>query len=360
MRKISKIFVLSLVGLLVFVGCSSPETNQESTNEGEVQAQENEEKTEDKGSVNLYTSRHYDTDEKLYDVFEEKTGIEVNVIKGDENELMERMDREGKDTSADLFITADAGRLYRAKDRGLLQSIESDVVNENIPSNLRDKDNNWVGLTVRGRVLVYSKDRVDPSELGSYMDLTKEKWDDSILVRSSANIYNQSLLASLIEVHGYDKAKKWASGVVENMARKPEGNDRAQATAVVSGQGDIAIMNTYYLGKMINSSNEEEVKVAKNVAIHFPEKTHINVSGVGLAKHSKNKENAIKFIEFLTSSEAQGTFANANYEYPANPDIEASDLLKSWGEFETQNIDLTVLGENNEKAVKIFNEVGWE
>lgn len=310
--------------------------------------------------VNLYTNRHYDTDEALYEAFEEETGIKVNVVKGDSDELIERLDREGKDTQADLLITADAGRLYRAKDRELLQSIESDLLFKNIPENLRDIDNNWTALTVRGRVIVFSKERVNPTELSDYMSLTDEKWSEEILVRSSSNIYNQSLLASIIEIHGEEKAKEWAEGVVENMARSPKGNDRAQATAIASGEGDLAIMNTYYIGKMINSSNEEEVKVAENVGIYFPEKTHINISGIGLTKHSKNKENAIKLIEYLTSEKAQSEYATANYEYPANPAVEASDLLKSWGSFETQGIDLTTLGKNNETAVKIFNEVGWE
>lgn len=343
MKNSIKLMIVLLIGILAFTGCSAP--SQEGSEEK---------------IVNLYTSRHYDADEELYKEFEKDTGIKVNVIKGDENELMERMKREGEDTQADLFITADAGRLYRAKNDNLLQTIESSIVNENIPSNLRDKENHWVGLTVRGRVLVYSKDRISPDSLGSYMDLKNEKYNGKILVRSSSNIYNQSLLASIIAIHGEEKAEAWAKGVVNNMARKPEGNDRAQATGVAAGEGDIAIMNTYYLGKMINSSNAEEVKVAENVAIYFPDKTHINVSGVGLTKHSKNKENAIKFIEFLTGEKAQAKFANANYEYPANDAVEASDLLKSWGSFNTQDINLTVLGENNAKAVEIFNRVGWE
>jgi len=343
MKKIS-VFILMIVLVVgLIAGCTA--ANEEAETSGEV---------------NLYTNRHYDTDEALYDTFEEETGIQVNVVKGDSDELIERLDREGEDTQADLLITADAGRLYRAKDRGLLQSIESDELFENIPENLRDTDNEWTALTVRGRVIVYAKDRVEPSELSDYMSLTDEKWADEILVRSSSNIYNQSLLASIIEIHGEEKAKEWAQGIVANMARAPKGNDRAQATAVVAGEGDLAIMNTYYIGKMINSSNEEEVKVAENVGIYFPEKTHINISGVGLTKHAKNEENAIQLIEYLTAEKAQSKYATANYEYPANPAVDASELLNSWGTFQTQGIDLTTLGINNEKAVKIFNAVGWE
>lgn len=213
------------------------------------------------------------------------------------------MTREDADTEADLLITADAGRLFRAKDAGLLQVVESDVVNENVPSNLRDKDSNWIGLTKRARVIVYATDRVTPDMLSTYEDLTDEKWAGKILVRSSSNIYNQSLLASFIEVKGEEETKEWAAGLVNNMAREPQGNDRAQATAVVAGEGDLAIMNTYYIGKMINSENPEEVNVANNVGIFFPNQettgTHINVSGAGLAKHSKKtKRTLLSLLSF--------------------------------------------------------------
>ncbi|MGM0509224.1 MAG: Fe(3+) ABC transporter substrate-binding protein [Fusobacteriota bacterium] len=314
--------------------------------------------------VNLYTNRHYETDEILLNEFTENTGIKVNVIKGKSDELIERLKREGESTKADLFITADAGRLYRAKELDLLQPVDNKTILSNVPSNLRDTENYWFGLTVRGRVIVYSKDRVNPEDIKTYKDLTDPKWEDKILVRSSGNIYNQSLLASFIAIHGREEAKKWAKGVVDNMARKPKGNDRAQATAVVAGEGDLAIMNTYYIGKMINSSNPEEVKVAKNVGIIFPSKdttgTHINVSGVGLTKYATNKENAEKLIEFLSSKKAQQDFAKANYEYPVNPDVEPSDLLKSWGNFTPQDINLSELGKNNQEAMKIFNEVDWK
>lgn len=316
------------------------------------------------GEVNLYTNRHYDTDKLLLDKFEEQTGIQVNVLKGGSDELIEKIIREGESTSADLLITADAGRLHRAKTKGLLQPVENETLFNNIPKNLRDTENYWFGLTVRGRVIVYSKDRVDPSELSTYGDLTDEKWEDRILVRSSSNIYNQSLLASLIAIHGEEWATEWAAGVVDNMARKPQGNDRAQATAIASGEGDIAIMNTYYLGKMLNSSNPEEVKVAKQLEIFFPSQettgTHINVSGIGLTKYAKNKENAIKLMEYFSSVEAQEMFAKANYEYPVNPNVEPSELLSSWGEFESQDINLSKLGKNNTKAYMIFNRVGWK
>ncbi len=344
MNKLSKVIFITLMLTLTLSGFAFAESEE--------------------GVVNLYTNRHYDTDQELLDLFTKETGIKVNVLKGDSDQLIERILREGEDTSADLLITADAGRLHRAKIKGILQPVVTDILDENILENLRDEENYWYGLTVRGRVIVYSKDRVDESELSTYADLASPKWNNKILVRSSANIYNQSLLASLIAIKGEDAARDWAKGVLGNMARKPKGNDRAQATAVAAGIGDIAIMNTYYIGKMLNSSNPEEVKVAEQVEIFFPNQrttgTHINVSGVGLTKYAKNQENAIKLMEFLTGKVAQNLFAEANYEYPANPAVEPSELLKSWGEFKPQNINLTLLGEYNDDAVKIFNQVGWQ
>lgn len=354
-KKLLLIFLTVAFSIVLLVGCT---TKQESTSENESNESNKEE------VVNVYTARHYDADKELYKLFTEETGIKVNVVEGKSDELIERLDREGEDTEADVLIVADAARLHRAKSQDLLQSIESEVLNNNIPENLRDKDNEWYGLTKRGRVIVYSKDRVNPSELSTYKDLTNAKWSGKILVRSSSNTYNQSLLASFIEINGEEKAKEWAKGLVDNMAREPKGNDRDQAKAVVAGEGDIAIMNTYYLGKLLNSSDPEEVKVGEQVSVFFPNQettgTHINVSGGGVTKNANNKENAVKFIEFLSNEKAQSIFANANYEYPTNPNVEPSELLKSWGEFKDQNISLNKLGENNKRAVEIFNEIGWK
>ncbi|MFE8700687.1 Fe(3+) ABC transporter substrate-binding protein [Cytobacillus sp. FJAT-54145] len=355
-------FVLVL-GLLA--GCSSSEeTAKKEEKAPETETKATEEKKEDPGVVNLYTARHYDTDDAIYAAFTEKTGIKVNVIKGEGDELMERLKREGELTEGDVFITADAGNLHRAKENGLLQPIVSDTVNSNIPETLRDSENNWVALTKRARVIVYAKDRVKPEDLSTYEALTEAQWKGKVLIRSSENIYNQSLLASFIELNGEDKAKEWATGIVANMAREPKGGDTDQIKAVVAGEGDVAISNTYYVGRLINSTNEEDVKVAEQVGVFFPNQdttgTHVNISGAGLLKHAKNNENAIKFIEFMTSAEAQGQFAEGNNEYPANPAVEASETLKSWGEFKAQEINMTILGEKNADAVKIFNEAGWK
>ncbi|MGM8214888.1 Fe(3+) ABC transporter substrate-binding protein [Bacillaceae bacterium W0354] len=337
------------------------EENSDNTSSN-VDSQENND-SKDPGEVYLYTSRHYDIDDELYAKFTEETGIKVNVINGKADELIERMAREGENT-ADLFFTADAGRLHRAKEQDLLQPIESDVLADNIPEKLRDVDNTWFGLTKRARVIVYHKDRVNPEDLSTYEALTEPEWEGRVLIRSSENIYNQSLLASLIELNGRDEAKAWAEGMVKNFARDPQGGDRDQAKAIAAGEGDVAIMNTYYLGGMINSVDKEEVKVAEQLGVFFPNQdttgTHINVSGIGVTKHAKNKENAIKLIEFLSSQEIQHKFASANYEYPVHPDVEAAATLKEWGEFKEQDLNLSILGENNAEAVRIFNEVNWK
>lgn len=339
-------------------------TKDKTVKEDEKAAEKESEQTTEDQVVNLYTDRHYDTDEALYNKFTEDTGIKVNVVKGKSDELIERLVMEDADAEADLLITADAGRLYRAKSKGLLQAVKDGKLLQNVPENLRDRDDEWFALTIRGRVIVYAKDRVDPTELSTYADLTNDKWKNKILVRSSTNIYNQSLLASFIAIEGEEKAREWAKSIVDNMARKPQGNDRAQATAVVAGEGNLAIMNTYYIGKMLNSSDTEEVKVAEQVGVFFPDQegngTHINVSGIGLTKHSKNSENAIKLMQFLTGEVAQEQYANANYEYPVNVNVEPSELLKSWGDFKAQDIDLSLLGEYNSKATQIFNEVDWQ
>ncbi len=314
--------------------------------------------------VNIYTDRHYDTDQALYDKFTEETGITVNVLKAGSDELLEKLENEGKDTQADLLITSDVGRLYRAGTRGLTQPFVSSVVEENVPKHLRATDNMWTALTVRARIIAYSLERVKPQELSTYEALTDPEWEGRVLVRSSGNIYNQSLLASFIALNGEEASKTWAQGIVKNMARSPEGNDRDQMKAVVAGDGDVAIVNTYYVGKLLNSSDKYEVEVGEKIGVFFPNQetngTHINISGAALTQHAKHKEAAIALLEFLTGEKAQSDYANANYEYPVNPSVEPSELLQSFGDFDIQEIDLSLLGEYNEEAVKIFNEIGWK
>ncbi|BES65126.1 Fe(3+) ABC transporter substrate-binding protein [Gottschalkiaceae bacterium SANA] len=314
--------------------------------------------------VNIYTDRHYDTDQALYDQFTEETGIQVNVVKAGSDELIERLASEGEATEVDLMITSDAGRLVRAQNKNLLQPITSNKVKENVPEQLREKDSNWTALTMRARVIVYARDRISPDDLSTYEALTEPKWKGKLLVRSASNIYNQSLLASLIALNGERQAQEWAEGLVENMARTPEGNDRDQMKALVAGEGDLAIVNTYYVGKMLNSSDPYEVEVAEQIGIFFPNQkttgTHINISGAGVTRFAKHADAANQLLEFLTGEGAQADYANANYEYPVNPKVAASDLLDSWGEFSRQELSLSVLGENNSTAVKIFNTANWQ
>lgn len=352
--------ILSLIAILVLflAACSSSNETTETETSTAPEA------TEESGEVNLYTSRHYDVDDELYAQFTEETGIQVNVIKGEADELLERIKREGEATEADLLYTADVGRLFRAKEEGVLEAAQSDVLAEQIPEKYRDGDNQWFGLTKRARVLVYNKDTVQPEDLSTYEALTEDEWNGRILIRSSENVYNQSLLASFISIDGEEKATEWAQGLVNNFARDPEGGDRDQAKAIAAGIGDVAIMNTYYLGQMLNSEDPEEVKVAENLGVFFPNQettgTHVNISGAGVVKGSKNKENAIKLLEFLSADAAQEVFAETNYEYPVNEGVPASELLQTWGEFKEQDIPLSELGTNNAKTIMIFNQVGWK
>ena len=314
--------------------------------------------------LNIYTHRHYDSDKILFQKFTDFTGIDINIIKGSADQLIQRLENEGMNSPADILLTVDAGRLHRAKNKGLLQSISSDVLIRNIPEPMRDKDNYWFGLSVRARVIVYSKERVSKQELSSYEDLANPKWKGRLAIRSSNNIYNQSLLASIIAANGSDEALKWVKSVRENMARKPRGNDRDQIRAVASGIADIGVVNTYYVGLLENSSNGNDVKVAEKVAIFFPNQsdrgTHINVSGGGVTKSSKNKSEAIFFLEFLTLESSQNTFAKNNYEYPLRFNKINSDLISKWGNFKSDEIHLSKLGENNAEAVKLFDKAAWE
>ncbi|GGW37191.1 Fe(3+) ABC transporter substrate-binding protein [Arenibacter certesii] len=335
-------FVLSLITLFVACGDSSKSS--------EV--------------VNVYTHRHYKADDELFTKFTEETGIKVNIVNASADELIQRLETEGKDSNADILITVDAGRLYRAQSKDLLQPIRSKILETNIGPEFREKEGHWYGLTYRARIIAYAKDRVNPEEIKTYEDLADPKWKGKIVIRSSENVYNQSLMASIILADGEEKAKEWAEGVVANMARNPKGSDRDQVKAVASGEGDIAVVNTYYIGLLLNDENVEERKAGESVGIIFPNQdgrgTHINVSGIGVAKHAPNKENAVKLMEFLSDEKAQQTLANLNYEYPINPKATKASILKTWGDFKTDPVELYKLGEYNSRAVMIFDEAGWK
>ena len=316
--------------------------------------------------VNLYSQRHYAVDELQYENFTKLTGIKVNVTKANADELIQRLKNEGDKTEADLFITVDVGKLWQAGDMGLLQKINNDIINPNINQSLLDKNNYWVPVTYRSRILVYSNERVDKSELSSYEDLANDKWKDRILVRSSSNSYNQALMSSLVANLGIEETQKWSAAIVKNFARNPKGYDRDQVKAIAAGQGDVAIVNSYYIGLLLSSQNEEELKAGKSVSVFFPNQgenqrgAHINVSGIALTKNSKNKENAIKLIKYLQTDEAQKTYVNNTYEYSVNPSISPNEIVRGWGDFKMDDLDLNLLGSKRDEAIRIFDKSGWK
>ena len=341
---------LFVVSVFVLISCGENKKQEVSTNESK--------------EITIYTHRHYDSDKTIFANFEKETGIKVNVVKANADELLQKLEAEGKQSPADVLLTIDAGRLVRAKQKNLLQAAQSEIINKSVPKNLRDGENFWFSLTKRARIIVYDKNKVNPEDLSTYEDLTNPKWNGKVLIRSSSNIYNQSLLASIIANNGQDSAKQWAAGLVQNMARVPKGNDRDQVKAILAGEGEIGIINTYYLGKLINSKDSLEVEAGNSVGVFFLNQedrgAHINVSGIGVAKYAPNKEYAIKFIEYLVSKDVQEIFAKANYEYPVNKEASASELLKSWGDFKEDDLPLSKLGELNKDAVIIFDEVAWD
>ena len=316
--------------------------------------------------VNLYSQRHYAVDELQYENFTKLTGIKVNVTKANADELIQRLKNEGEKTEADLFITVDVGKLWQAGDMGLLQKINTDIINPNINPSLLDKNNYWVPVTYRSRILVYSNERVIKSELSTYEDLASDKWKDRILVRSSSNSYNQALMSSLVANLGIEETQKWSAGIVKNFARNPKGNDRDQVKAIAAGQGDVAIVNSYYIGLLLSSQNEEELNAGKSVSVFFPNQgenqrgAHINVSGIAITKNSKNKENAIKLIKYLQTDEAQKTYVNNTYEYSVNPTISPNEIVRGWGDFKMDDLDLNLLGSKRDEAIRIFDKSGWK
>lgn len=320
----------------------------------------------DEDVVNVYSHRHYEADQRLFDRFEEQTGIEVNVVTASADELITRLEQEGASSPADLLITVDAGRLHRAREKGLLQPVETETLTERVPAHLRDPQGHWYGLTRRARVIVYAKDRVDPAELSTYEALADDEWEGRVLIRSSENIYNQSLLASVIAAGGEEAAAAWAEGVVENMGRSPRGGDTDQAKGVAAGTGDVAVVNTYYVARLMDSDDPEDRRVGEALGVFFPNQgegergTHVNVSGAGVTARAPHPENAVRLLEFLVSPEAQRVFAEANKEYPVTPGVQPAPTLQEWGEFRADTLNLARLGELNTAAVRTFDRAGWQ
>ena len=316
--------------------------------------------------INIYSQRHYDSDKMQYKKFEEKTGIKVNVTKAGADELIQRLKNEGDNSQADLFITVDVGKLWQASDMGLFQKFDDKKVFNNIDPQFLDKNGYWVPLTYRSRVVVYSNERVKKEDLSTYEDLANEKWRGRLLVRSSSNAYNQALMSSLVANLGPDAVTSWSEAVVKNFARDPKGSDRDQVKAIAAGQGDIAIVNSYYIGLLLSSEKEEEISAGNSVSVFFPNQregergAHINVSGIALAKNAPNKENAIELIKYLTSIEGQETYVNNSYEYSVNPNVKPDQIVQAWGEFKKDPVDLNMLGIKRDEAIRIFDKTGWK
>lgn len=316
------------------------------------------------GELNLYSSRHYDTDERLYSDFTEQTGIVINRIEGNADELIARMEAEGVNSPADVLLTVDTSRLERAKDAGILQSIDSAVLESRIPASIQDSDNQWFGFSQRARIIFYDKNDVANPPL-DYVSLADPAYEGMVCHRSSTNVYSQTLLASVIENHGEEAAREWAQGMVNNFARDPQGGDTDQLRGLVSGECDIAISNTYYFARALRTEVEglgaEEIA---NIGWIFPaqnaEGAHMNLSGGGVAAHAPNRENAIAFLEYLASDQAQQYFSAGNDEYPAVPGVGLSPAVAALGLFRPDAVDLSEVAKNLPQAQVIFNEVGWE
>ncbi len=312
------------------------------------------------GEVNVYTYRQPSLINPLFEAFTAKTGIEVKAVFAEKG-LVERLAQEGRNSPADLLLTADVGRLVEAANRGLAQPVTSPAILEKVPANLRDKDNQWFGLTMRARVIYASAERAKIDSI-TYEELADPKWKGKICVRPGEHPYNLNMFAAMIAHKGEDATREWLKGLKANLAIKPSGNDRAQAKSVFAGECDLAIANTYYMGKMMTNEEEPEQKEwAKAVKIIFPSSpefgTHVNISGVLLAKNAPNKDNAIKFMEFLASDEAQRLYADGNFEYPVNPAIPPSDIVKSWGTFTPDTLNVAEIAKFEPAAVKLVDEV---
>lgn len=315
------------------------------------------------GEVNIYSSRHYDTDDKLYSDFTAATGITVNRIEAEADELLARLEAEGANSPADILIAVDVGRMWRAEEKGLLQPVESATLDERIPEALRHPDGLWFGLSQRARVIFYAKDRVETPP-ATYADLADPEWQGRICIRSASNVYNLSLLASIIEHEGEEGARAWAEGVKANLARDPQGGDTDQLKALVSGECDIAVANTYYFARAVASNVDGLSGHTDGIGIVFPDQdgngAHVNLAIAGITAHSPNHDNAVKFIEYLTTDEAQTHFAGQNNEYPVVEGVATTAVVQQLGSFRADDMNLSALGRNQAAAERIFNETGWK
>ena len=348
-NKLSRRFFLCISTAALVVSCSQAGNEQKTAETGDKIG----------GQVNIYSSRHYNTDDELYDGFTEQTGIKVNLIEGKADELIERIKSEGANSPADILITVDAGRLWRAAEAEIFAPVESEALAQNIPANLRDPNNLWFGYSKRPRVIMYNKDKVDSSQLLTYEDLADPKWKGKVLVRSSSNIYNQSLVGGMIEEKGEEATAEWIKGLVGNLSRPPQSNDTGNIEAVAAGEGDITIANTYYLARY-----EDNPEIFDKIGVVFPNQedrgAHVNISGAGVLKNAPHKEQAIAFLEYLATPKAQEFFALGNNEYPVVEGTPLNPVVEGFGEFKEDTTNVAAYGKNNADAVKIMDRSGWK
>lgn len=313
--------------------------------------------------INVYSARQENLIKPLLDHFTAETGIETNLLTAKADVLLERIKLEGKNSPADVLITTDVARLYRAKELGLLKSVTSDALRATIPATYRDEDNQWFGLSLRARVIVAAKDRVRKDEVTDYESLADPNWEKRVCVRSSGNVYNQSLVASIIYAEGEQTTLRWIKGLVSNFARTPAGGDRDQILLVAGGQCDVAIVNTYYFGMMLTSNDIKRREAARGIELIWPNQngrgTHVNVSGAGILHSSQNVAEAKKLLEYLVGKEAQVWYSRHNYEYPIRADVEIPELLKKWGTFKADTAPIGKLGAINAQAVRLMDRGGW-
>ncbi|MCC7486217.1 MAG: Fe(3+) ABC transporter substrate-binding protein [Burkholderiales bacterium] len=315
--------------------------------------------------LNLYSSRHYQTDETLYENFTRQTGIRINRVEGGEDALIERIRNEGDKSPADVLITVDAGRLWRAEQYGLFQPVKSASLETRIPAAFRNPDGLWFGFSSRARIIAYSKERVKPGEIANYEDLADPRWKGRICTRSSGHVYNLSLIGSLVAHLGEQKAEAWVKAVAANLARPPQGGDTDQLKAVAAGQCDLAISNSYYYVRLMKSAKPDDRRVAEAVGVVLPNQggrgTHVNVSGAGVLKHAPHRSAAVRFLEYLASDEAQIYFANGNNEWPVVATVKPDNReLASLGKFKTDSLNLATVGRNQPLAQKIADRSGFK
>ena len=318
--------------------------------------------------VNVYTSRHYDSDIALYEEFTKETGIKINIISGKGSALLERIKSEGKNSPADIFFTVDAGNLWKVQEYGLFQAIKSKKILLSVPEELRGPNDEWIAVAKRARVFFYNPNKITPNDIKNltYEDLADDEWRGRIVIRSSSNMYNQSLVASLIANLGEKNTEIWAKSFVKNFARKPQGNDRSQIIAVSNGEADLAIANSYYIGIMLSgSAGTEQLEAARRVKMHFPNQkdrgVHINISGAGILKNSPNPSNASLFLEFLLSKRVQKYMVDKSFEYPIVEGVLPSSEISSFGlNFKEDNIAVRQFGELNPDAIRLMDRSGWK